>query len=63
MPNTMKMSKKDALEYVANSHPDHPIYQKALLVLKLRDNQLTRFIAWSGLAVSLVSLLVNALKH
>ena len=59
---TTEMSEQQALQYVASSRPDSPIFQKALIALNRRDNHKTRMIAWLGIAVSMISLAVSVLS-
>ncbi len=58
---TAKMSEEEALQYIAASPTDSPIFQKALIALNRQDNRKTRAIAWVGLAVSMTSLATSIL--
>jgi len=56
------MSEKVALEYIANSRPEMPIFQKALIALNHGDVRKTRRIAWISVAVSAISLLASVIS-
>ena len=57
-----EMSEQEALQYIATSRPDSPVFQKALISLNRGDSRKTRLIAWIALAVSVTSLAVSILS-
>jgi len=56
---TPKMSEKEALNYIATSDPDMPVFKKAVIALTRADSTKTRTIAWMSFAVSVISLLLS----
>jgi hypothetical protein len=54
-----KMSERQALQYIATSPPDSPIFQKALIALNRRSDQKKHTTSLIALAVSITSFAVG----
>ena len=57
--SVLKMTEKEALDYIATSNPDMPVFKKAVIALTRADTGKTRTIAWMSLAASAISLLIS----